>query len=100
MGGLVYVSYRRGEHCCFWTDRRRMIPLGEMLKTNTDFWVRKRCGNALSAAKMAPVEAHDRQPSDEELGTEGAEPRQRDQARPDLEIPNLIEADYAVPVGH
>jgi len=96
-GGFVYVSYRKGNQCCFWTNRRRLVAPTEALYTDTGFWIRKRCGNALSDQPMSPVESNHLQPNDDQLGTEDIEARESDDSKPDFEVLNLLAADFTLP---
>jgi hypothetical protein len=100
-GGFVYVSYRRGNQCCFWTNRKRLVVPTEVLYTDSGFWIRKRCGNALSNQPMSPVESSDRQPNDDQLGTEKTDVadamHQPNGPMSAFEIANLLPADFTLP---
>jgi hypothetical protein len=99
--GFVYVSYRRGNQCCFWTSRKRLVVPTEVLYTNSGFLIRKRCGNALSDQPMSPIESSDRQPNDDQLGTEKTDVadavHQPKDPMSDFEIANLLPADFTLP---
>jgi hypothetical protein len=100
-GGFVYVSYRRGNQCCFWTNRKHLVVPTQVLYTDSGFWIRKRCGNALSDQPMSPIESSDRQPNDDELGTEKTEVadtlHQPNGPMSAFEIANLLPADFTLP---
>jgi hypothetical protein len=99
--GFVYVSYRRGNQCCFWTSRKHLVVPTQVLYTDSGFWIRKRCGNALSDQPMSPVESSDQQPNDDQLGTEKTEVadtlHQPNGPMSAFEIANLLPADFTLP---
>jgi hypothetical protein len=95
---LVYVSYRRGNRI-FWTKSALRLGKGETVITDGSNMLRARCGNRISEAPMAPVEAPEAAvaPAEMELPEAPGLPLPLDAAAMDLPLAPIPATAIEVP---